>query len=147
VDFCLEKGAKNKFSDAVFGLVILCSTGMKTDMRLPEKNVFIGMKSRLEEAVRSDEVGNHRQAVSISLYESIVYLVNCKVARAKSDNNGKLLEEDTPVRDVIKFLQLQVKTFDRPGKFHGKLGIIYFFKFNFTHFFRFKSIRTEKEEE
>ena len=67
VDFCLDE-----FSDAVFGLLILFSTGMKTDMRLPAKNIFIGMKSRLEEAVRSDEVGNYKQAVSISLYEFIV---------------------------------------------------------------------------
>ncbi len=67
VDFCLDKRAKNEVSDAVFGLVILCSTGMKTDMRLPEKNVFIGMKSRLEEAVRSDEVGNYRQLASLCL--------------------------------------------------------------------------------
>ena len=125
VDFCLDKSAKNEFSDAVFGLVILCSTGMKTDMRLPEKNVFIGMKSRHEEAVRSDEVGNYRQEVSISLYEANVNLVNCKVARVKSDNNGTLLEEDTPVRDVIKFLQLQMKSLDQPGKFHWGSHIIF----------------------
>ena len=146
VNFCQDKRVKNEFSDAVFGLVILCSTGLTNEMRLPEKNIFVGMKSRLEQAVGSDELGNFRQAVSICLYESIVHSVNCKVARMKSDDKDVLLEENTPVRDAMEILQLQAKSIERPGKFHGKLGIIHFFRVIPLTFLRFKSIRTEKKE-
>ena len=46
----------------------------------------------------------------------------------KSDDKGVLLEENTPVRNVMKLLQLQVTSIDSPGKFHGKLYIIHFFR-------------------
>ena len=39
VDFCLDKRAKNEFSDAVFGLVILSSTRMKLTLGF-QKRMF-----------------------------------------------------------------------------------------------------------
>ncbi len=41
VNFCQDKRVKNEFSDAVFGLVILCSTGLTNEMMFPEKNIFL----------------------------------------------------------------------------------------------------------
>jgi len=114
--------------------VILCSTGLTNEMRLPERNIFVGMKSRLEQAVGSDELGNYRQALSTCLHESIVHSVNCKVAKMKSDDKGILLEENTPARDAIKILQFQVKSIERPGKFNGKLISYIFSESYHLHF-------------